>query len=75
MDLATFLLWLPLNCDPPDLHLMNSWDYKYEPLYLAWFVFLNIFWNNNNNKNRCVILRQAKSRKSSGLIEKYCISD
>jgi hypothetical protein len=22
-----------------------------------------------------VILRQAKSRKSSGLIEKYCISD
>jgi hypothetical protein len=29
-DLAKFLLRLALNYDPPDLHLLRSWDYRCE---------------------------------------------
>jgi hypothetical protein len=30
-----FLSGLTLNCDPPDLHLPSSWDYRLEPLHPA----------------------------------------
>jgi hypothetical protein len=32
-DLTYFLLRLALNCDPPDLCLLSSWDYRVELLY------------------------------------------
>jgi hypothetical protein len=28
----TFFAWLALTCNPPDLHLPGSWDYRCEPL-------------------------------------------
>jgi hypothetical protein len=27
-SLASFLPWLVWNCDPPDLHLLRSWNYR-----------------------------------------------
>jgi hypothetical protein len=29
--LANYLLRLASNCDPPDLCLLSSWDYRHEP--------------------------------------------
>jgi hypothetical protein len=28
---------LALNLDPPNLHLLSSWDYRHEPLYPAYY--------------------------------------
>jgi hypothetical protein len=33
--LANFLLRLTLNCNPPDLYFLTSWDYRSESLWLA----------------------------------------
>jgi hypothetical protein len=34
-----YLLRLALNCDPPDLCLLNRWYYRHEPLCLAVLYF------------------------------------
>jgi hypothetical protein len=38
--LTNFLPQLALNCDPPDLHLLSSWDYRNEPPLPAWYHLL-----------------------------------
>jgi hypothetical protein len=35
--------WLASNINPPDLHLMSSWCYGCEPLYLAFHLILELF--------------------------------
>jgi hypothetical protein len=35
--LVNYLPGLPLNRDPSDLFLLNSWDYRHEPPYLTFF--------------------------------------
>jgi hypothetical protein len=35
MGLTNFLPGLVLKHDPPNLHLLSSWDYRSEPLYTA----------------------------------------
>jgi hypothetical protein len=30
-SLTNFLPGLASNCEPPDLHLCSSWDYRHEP--------------------------------------------
>jgi hypothetical protein len=44
--LQSILLWLflemgvsALNCDPPDLSLPSSWDYRREPLHRTQWLF------------------------------------
>jgi hypothetical protein len=31
---------LALNCDPPDLYLLNSWNYRHEALVPSFCCFL-----------------------------------
>jgi hypothetical protein len=34
-DLTNYLTRPAWNCDPPDLCLLNGWDYRREPQHLA----------------------------------------
>jgi hypothetical protein len=47
-DLANFLPGLALNCDPPDLYLLSSWDYRCEPGYRLLEIKQNWAWGRNS---------------------------
>jgi hypothetical protein len=40
--LWVIFLWLVSNHNPPDIHVLSSWDYRHEPLVLSYIQILNI---------------------------------
>jgi hypothetical protein len=45
--LENFLPGLASNGNPPDLCVLGSWDYRYEPLAPGWVLKKNFFFGRN----------------------------
>jgi hypothetical protein len=64
MGSCELFAWLALNCDPPDLHLPSTWDFRFELSCLAWAIWflkwlflihqLNIAFLNSLYKAACL---------------------